>query len=174
MVDRVPPFVFKKNVLGSGKVPNFAVESMVTDASREILSMLPQDNEYKKEIVRRVAQASGVNVASGWSRSTVLALVAAAVVAGLSLDTITHRAWGTYQQLTKPLQLRARVLMFPDGKLELVTIEDRAADPIQLWRVLNRQEISHARAEQIFERPVARAISADGPSVPVASTLAAR
>ena len=145
-----------------------SAEYMIRELSGEIAGMLPADPKHAQEIVRRLAQRTNVETApSRLPRYALAAMFAVGALGGLALDHMADKAAAGLATLTRDqaTPLRTRVLIWPDGRSEIYTVEDRASDPRQVLRVLNVKPVNGKRLQEIFGQPV----ELPEPAAPLAS-----
>jgi hypothetical protein len=149
-----------------------AVDRLIRMASDEVLSILPAEPEYSSRVIQQVSERIGHRPGqSGIPKSIVVLVVVAAMLAGAAFDGMAHKATQGLESLVREptTNLRARVLIWQDGRSELFLLEDRQGDPRQVLRVISVQSVSPERIQEIFGQPVpvprSLALNCEGPSI---------
>lgn len=122
------------------------VERLVMEIAGQISSILPETPAY----ARRALAIAGKSVI--WPRSAPrlwmgrVAAAAVATAASLTLGWVVAnggiiRIKAAHADAPGS-SISSHVLLMPDGGYQLFVIEDRHADPVELWRVITVQSLS--------------------------------
>lgn len=133
----------------------YAFEHLISSSVQEVIDCLPNNPQYAKLVLDRVSDRFPHN--SKWRKMTIAGLsLAAAIGIGAALDRmIGGPTWPPAAPARADLtNIKTRVMIWSDGRAELFVLEDRAGDPYQVFRVIRTEDLTEARLNEIFGRPV--------------------